>query len=457
MVHDMTEGRITPMLIRFTIPLVLGNVFQLLYNATDSIIVGKFVGEEALAAVGTSNPIMTLAILFITGMCIGAGILMGMYYGSKDIATLKRQISSAMIGGLIFSFCFAAVCIIFAPQLLLLIRTQEAVMDEAVVYLRIVLIGLVFTFVYNFFANTMRALGDANTPLLFLVISAALNVAGDLIFVIVFNLGSVGCAVATVVSEALSALFCVVYVSKRVPILELGREWLVFDRKLFGKTVAFGLTSAMQQATVQLGKIAMQALANSMSVTVMATFAAVNRIDDFAYTPQQNIGHAMSSFMAQNEGAGREERVRKGFLAGMRIEAVYGVAVALVCFFFAGPLMKLFIDDEAVIHTGVRYLELIAFMYILPAMTNGVQGFFRGIGDMKVTLISSTVNMAVRVAAGFFLVFRFGMEIEAFPWAYLAGWIAMLIAEVPLLLRKFNHPLAGRNGSASSTKDQTSD
>ena len=169
---------------------MLGNVFQLLYNATDSIIVGKFVGEKALAAVGTSNPVVTLAILFITGMCIGAGILMGMFYGRKDIASLKRQISSSMIGGLIFSVCFATVCILFAPQLLRLIQTQPAVMNEAVVYLRIVLTGLVFTFIYNFFANTMRALGDANTPLLFLVISAALNVAGDLFFVIVLRCDS---------------------------------------------------------------------------------------------------------------------------------------------------------------------------------------------------------------------------------------------------------------------------
>ena len=411
MVHDMTQGRITPMLIRFTVPLVLGNVFQLLYNATDSIIVGKFVGEKALAAVGTSNPVVTLAILFITGMCIGAGILMGMFYGRKDIASLKRQISSSMIGGLIFSVCFAAVCILFAPQLLRLIQTQPAVMNEAVVYLRIVLTGLVFTFIYNFFANTMRALGDANTPLLFLVISAALNVAGDLFFVIVLRLGSLGCGVATVVSEALSALFCVLYVARKIPMLNLGKEWFVFDRQL----------------------------ANSMSVTVMATFAAVNRIDDFAYTPQQNIGHAMSSFMAQNEGAGKEERVRKGFLAGMRIEAVYGIAIALVCYIFAKPLMRLFVNDEEVIGTGVRYLQLISFMYLLPAATNGLQGFFRG---MKVTLISSIVNMGARVAAGFFLVSAFHMHIEAFPWAYLIGWAAMLIAEIPLLLRRFSHPLS---------------
>ena len=150
----------------------------------------------------------------------------------------------------------------------------------------------------------------------------------------------------------------------------------------------------------------------------------------------------MSSFMAQNEGAGKEERVRNGFLAGMRIEAVYGIAIALVCYVFAKPLMQLFVNDAEVIDTGVRYLKLISFMYLLPAATNGLQGFFRGIGDMRVTLISSIVNMGARVAAGFFFVYTFHMHIEAFPWAYLIGWTAMLIAEVPLLLRKLGHSLS---------------
>lgn len=176
----MTEGRITPMLISFTIPLVLGNLFQLLYNAVDSIIVGKFVGEEALAAVGISNPLVTLVILFISGLCMGAGVLMGMLYGAKDYEKLQRQISSTMIGGLLFSIAVMVISILFAPVFLQIMQTDESIMDIAAAYLRIILMGLVFTFIYNFFASVLRALGDSRTPLYFLVISSILNVVGDL-------------------------------------------------------------------------------------------------------------------------------------------------------------------------------------------------------------------------------------------------------------------------------------
>ena len=436
MIKDMTTGKITPLLIRFTIPLVLGNLFQLMYNAVDSIIVGKFVGEEALAAVGTCNPIMTLAILFISGMCMGAGILMGMHYGAKDYDQLERQISSTMIGGLIFSVVFAGLCILSAPLLLRIIQTQETVLDIATEYLQIIFVGLVFTFIYNFYANTLRALGDSKTPLYFLMISSVLNIIGDLVFVIVLNWGSNGCALSTVISEGICCILCGVYIKWRVPVLCLGSKWRVFDWKVFQKTVAYGWTSAMQQTTVQLGKIGIQAIVNTMGVPVMAAFAAVNRIDDFAYTPQQNIGHAMTSLLAQNKGAGKNDRIKQGFRCGMTIEAVYGVAVFVLCFVFARPLMLLFVTDELVVGLGVTYLRLISVMYILPAFTNGIQGYFRGIGDLKITLISSTVNMIGRVCAAIPLVFLVQMGIEALPFSYLTGWILMLLTECPLLFRK---------------------
>lgn len=436
MTRDMTEGRITPLLIGFTLPLILGNIFQLLYNAVDSIIVGKFVGEDALAAVGTCNPLVTLAILFISGLCMGAGILMGMHYGAGDYELLQRQISSTMIGGLVFSGVFAMACILFAPALLHLIKAQDAVMDVAVSYLRIILCGLVFTFVYNFYANVLRALGDARTPLYFLMISAVFNILGDLVFVVDFKMGSNGCAIATVISEGISCLLCGLYIKRKVPVLCLGKKWFVFDKDLFFRTVQYGWTSAMQQATVQLGKIGIQIIVNTMGVPVMAAFAAVNRIDDFAYTPQQNIGHAMTAFLAQNKGAGKKDRIRKGFQSGMMIETVYGLCVCLVCFLFARPLMQLFVNDAEIVDLGVTYLHLIAVMYILPAFTNGIQGFFRGIGDLKVTFISSLVNMGVRVIFALPFVYFFQMGIKALPLAYLCGWVAMLLAEVPLLVRQ---------------------
>ena len=435
MTKNLTTGKIMPILVNFTVPLVLGNLFQLTYNAVDSIIVGHFVGKEALAAVGICNPVSTLMILFLNGLCMGASILMGIQYGAKDYETLHRQISTTLLSGAVFSFFLTLVCVIFAVPILLLLQVDLSIMDMTVQYLRIIFLGLMFTFLYNFFSSTLRALGDSASPLYFLIISAILNIFGDLFFVIVLKAGSNGCAISTVLSEALCCLFCIIYIQKKVPILRLGKKWLVFDARLLKKTIAYGWASAMQQATVQMGKIAIQALVNTMGVSVAAAFAVVNRIDDFAITPEQNIAHAMTALMAQNKGAGKNDRMREGFRCGMILELVYGAAVMLICLGFARPLMSLFVKDEEVIGHGVVYLHLIAVMYILPAITNSLQGFFRGIGDLKVTLMSSFTNMTVRVIAAAPMVLLWNFGIEALPYSYLAGWIAMLLVETPLMLR----------------------
>ena len=435
MTKDLTTGKIMPIFVNFTVPLVLGNLFQLTYNAVDSIIVGHFVGKEALAAVGICNPVSTLMILFLNGLCMGASILMGIQYGAKDYETLHRQISTTLLSGAVFSFFLTLVCVIFAVPILLLLQVDPSIMDMTVQYLRIIFLGLMFTFLYNFFSSTLRALGDSASPLYFLIISAILNIFGDLFFVIVLKAGSNGCAISTVLSEALCCLFCIIYIQKKVPILRLGKKWLVFDARLLKKTIAYGWASAMQQATVQMGKIAIQALVNTMGVSVAAAFAVVNRIDDIAITPEQNIAHARTALMAQNKGAGKNDRMREGFRCGMILELVYGAAVMLICLGFARPLMSLFVKDEEVIGHGVVYLHLIAVMYILPAITNALQGFFRGIGDLKVTLMSSFTNMAVRVIAAAPMVLLWNFGIEALPYSYLAGWIAMLLVETPLMLR----------------------
>lgn len=435
MTKDLTTGKIMPILVNFTVPLVLGNLFQLTYNAVDSIIVGHFVGKEALAAVGICNPISTLMILFLNRLCMGASILMGIQYGAKDYKTLHRQISTTMLSGVVFSFFLTLFCVVFAVPILHLLQVDASIMEMTRQYLRIIFLGLMFTFLYNFFSSTLRALGDSASPLYFLIISAVLNIFGDLFFVIVLKAGSNGCAISTVLSEALCCLFCIIYIQKKVPILRLGKKWLVFDSRLLKKTIAYGWASAMQQATVQMGKIAIQALVNTMGVSVAAAFAVVNRIDDFAITPEQNIAHAMTALMAQNKGAGKNDRMREGFRCGMILEIVYGAAVMVICQVFAGELMALFVKDEEVIGHGVIYLHLIAVMYILPAVTNAIQGFFRGIGDLKVTLMSSFTNMAVRVIAAAPMILLWNFGIEALPYSYLAGWVAMLLVETPLMIR----------------------
>lgn len=434
MTHDMTKGAILPLIIKFTIPLVLGNLLQLTYNAVDSIIVGRCVGKDALAAVGTSNPLVTLVILFIQGICLGAGILVGTLYGAKNEKILKRQISTSMISGVVFSLLVTVVTLPLAPALLAVLRVDAQIRGEAVTYLRIILCGLVFSFVYNFFASTLRAMGDSKSPLYFLGISAAVNIVGDIIFVVLFSMGTVGCAVSTVLSEALSCGLCWMHIRKKVPILDLGREWLVFDKGLLKETVQYGFVSALQQSTVQMGKLGIQGIVNTMGVTATAAFTAINRIDDYAYIPEQNIGHAMTSVMAQNRGAGEKKRVEEAFRVGMCVEMVYGALIGGFLLLFANPVMCLFTQDAATVRMGEEYLHLIAFMYIVPAATNGMQGYFRGMGDLTVTLWSSLLNMGIRVLVCALLVFGVGMGITALPWAYLAGWAAMTLYELPFLL-----------------------
>lgn len=435
MTQNMTSGPITPQLVRFTVPLVLGNLFQLTYNAADSVIVGRLVGEDALAAVGTSNPLMTLAILFINGMCLGAGILVSTAFGAGDYDRLEKQVSTTAIAGGVFSLAFSLLCILLATPLLRLMQVPAEVLPIASSYLRVVFAGLIFTFFYNFLAATLRALGDSQSALYFLMLSAVLNIFGDLFCIAVMGWGVEGAALSTVASEALCCLCCAVYIQIRVPVLRLGKKWLVFEPSLLRQTVSYGWTTAMQQGTVQLGKLAVQAVVNTMGVSAMAAFTAASRVDDFAYTPQQNIGHAMTTLMAQNRGAGNSDRVRKGFLAGMRIEAVYGLLIMAVCFFGADPIIRLFADDPEVVDLGVRFLRLVALFYLFPSATNGIQGGFRGIGKLQITLNSSLLNMGGRVAAAALLVLVCKMDIEALPWSYGVGWVCMLVYELPLLFR----------------------
>lgn len=437
MTNDLTKGTIFPILIKFTVPLVLGNLLQLTYNAVDSIIVGQFVGNEALAAVGTSNPILTLILQFVQGICLGAGILVGTLYGAKNYCVLKRQISTAMIAGTVFSLILTIISLTAASVLLTILQVDTSIRSEAAVYLRIILCGLVFNFIYNYFASILRAMGDSKSPLYFLGVSAIVNIIGDFVFVVFFSMGTVGCAISTVFSEALSCLLCWNYIKKKIPLLNLGKQWFAFDRQLFKETIQYGFVSAMQQSTVQLGKLGIQGIVNTMGVTATAAFTAINRIDDYAYIPEQNIGHAITSVMAQNRGAGNMKRANKAFRVGMYIELSYGAVMGIFLLLFANPIMRLFTHDEATVILGEQYLHLIAFMYMIPAVTNGVQGYFRGIGDLKITLWSSLINMGIRVFACVLLVFVCKMGITALPWSYFIGWCAMILYELPFLVRQF--------------------
>ena len=434
MTKDMTRGPLLPLLGAFTLPLILGNILQLTYNAADSIIVGRCVGPGALAAVGTTNPLMTLVIMAVQGISLGAGILIGSLYGAKRWEDLRRQVSTGMLTGLAVSALVSFLVLVFADRLLVLLRADPAIRPLAAVYLRIIACGFVFNFTYNYFASTLRAMGDSRTPLLFLALSSLLNICGDLFLVLALDLGVTGCGLSTVLSEFLSSLLCCLYIRKRIPILDMGRDWLVLDRSMLRKTLSYGTVSAVQQSTVQLGIVGVQGCVNSLGANVTAAFAAANRIDDFALIPGRSIANAMTAVMAQNHGAGRKDRVRRAFLLGMGIEIIFGLTAGVLLLIFSTRCIGAFTRAPEVIREGETYLRLIALMYVLPAFTNGLQGYFRGIGDLKVTLASSIINMGTRFLTALVLIGRFHRGIEAVPFSCLAGWVMMILIELPYLL-----------------------
>ena len=433
---DMTHGNIWRQLISYTIPLVLGNLFQLLYNAVDSMIAGRFIGADALAATGMAGPVMNILILGISGICIGAGVLMSSYFGSHDEEKLRRELSTLLISGTIFSVAVMLLGFIFASPLLRILNVPDSVHDLTFRYLRIIFIGAPFTYFYNALSQALKSVGDSKTPLKFLIASSVLNCVLDLFFIGYLGFGITCSAVTTVVAQILSALCCFIYIYRKVPSLSLSPHELKVDREMLGATLSYGAVTALQQSVQPIGKVLIQSSVNTLGVSVIAAYNAVTKVDDFAFTPEQSIASAITTFVAQNMGAGNKDRIREGFKKGMWLEFFYFLIIGSVVFLFKDFIMHLFVSgegSEAVIEEGVLYLSTMCFFYFLPAFTNGVQGFFRGVGRMKITLLCTTIQASFRVIFTFILVPHYG--IHAIAYACAIGWILMLLYEVPCYFR----------------------
>ena len=432
--HNMTEGKIATHLIGFAIPMILGNLFQLMYNTVDSIIVGRYLGTNAIAAVGAANPIMNVAIFFIGGICMGASVLMSQYFGAQELEKLKREISTTLLAGILFTAFMTVLSFFLAKPILMLIDTPDEILDTSVSYLKIVFLGMIFTYLYNFFSNTLRSIGDSRTPLIFLMISSVLNIALDILLVVVFNLGVPGAAIATVISQAVSSILCLTYINRSIPLLHISKEELVLDKGLLKTTIEYSWVTAMQQTCVYLGRVFVQGAVNPLGVDSIAAFNAVSRVDDLAITPMQSIGSAMTTFFAQNKGANNTKRIRKGFLYGNAMSTFYWALLCAPVFFGAESVMNLFLPHggEAAVRLGALYLRSMAFYYVIPGWTNNLQGYFRGMGMMTVTLISSLLQIGTRVIFSYILAPMSG--IAGIATACLIGWSLMLIYEIPMFL-----------------------
>lgn len=424
--RKMTQGSIARHLIAYALPLILGNLFQLTYNAVDSIVIGKFAGENALAAVSAANPVMTIVILGVSGVSIGASVLMSRFYGAGDEDALRREVATTIVFGAIASLIVFAVGWPLSGPVLRLMNVPDEILEMAARYLQVIFVGFLFTFQYNILAAALRSVGDSRTPVVYLALASVMNAGLDVLLVAGLRWGVVGAGVATVAAEGISALLCARHIYRKIPLLHLGLRELKIDRRLLGETVSSGAITALQQACQPIGKALIQSVMNAQGVSVIAAFNAVSRVDDFACIPEQSISSSMMTCIAQNRGAGEHARVGETLRRGMMIEAAYGVLICAAVLLVKEPVMRLFAaqDSMQMVSMGVDYLTLMAFFYILPGITNGIQGYFRGMGEMKTTLVATFIQISIRALVVAVFVPRVGLNGAA--WACAIGWSAML-------------------------------
>ncbi len=394
-------------------------------------VVSAYIKEDALAAVGAANPVMNIIILGISGICIGSSVIMSSAFGAGDLKVLKKEMATTAVFGLYLSLLITALGILTARPLLQALKVPEQILGTASAYLVVTFLGAPFTYFYNALSAALKSIGDAKTPLLFLAFSSVLNVGLDILFIHVFHWGVNGSAAATVIAQAASAILCVFYVYRRIPLLRVGWKEFVIDRPLLRQTLQYGSVTALQQACQPVGKLLIQGAVNTMGIEAIAGFNVVDRIDDYACLPEQSIANGITTFTAQNRGAKKEARILQGFRVGLALEASYWVLICAATWILKRPLMGLFVpaSDDGVIRLGCSYLSLMAFFYLFPGFTNGFQGFFRGMGNMCITLLGTFIQTSLRVIFVYLLIPRWGLNGVAIACAI--GWSVMLLAEVP--------------------------
>lgn len=430
--RDMTKGAPLGHLFFYAIPLILGNWLQLAYNAVDSIIAGRFIGQDALAAEGVAGPVMNLVILAISGLCIGAGVLMSEAFGARNENLLKDTLATTLLFGAALCTVVALLGVAAAPLILHALAVPDEILHITGIYLRITFLGAPFTFFYNALAAGLKSVGDSKTPLKFLAFSAVLNAALDLIFIGMLGFGIVCSAVTTVIAEGVSAALAALYMIRKVPQLCPKRTHWKIHTNLLGRILQYGAVTALQQAVQPICKVLIQGQVNALGVGAIAAFNAATRVDDFAFTPEQSIASAITTYIAQNRGAKQAQRIRKGFHTGLCLELFYWVLIGAATWFLRVPIVSLFVSGdgaEQVVALGSEYLGYMAVLYFLPALTNGFQGFYRGMGKMTTTLVGTTLQAGLRALFAAILAPVVGLHGVAYACAI--GWTVMLVYEIP--------------------------
>lgn len=401
---DLTQGNITGKLIKFALPLMLGNILQQCYNIADTLIVGRFVGKDALAAVGASYTLMIFLTSIILGLSMGSGAFISMEFGKKDYDRMKNGIVIAfvLIGGITLLITFAFFAGI--DNIIKFLQIPSEITRLTKQYLIIIGIGIIGTFFYNFFGNGLRAIGNSLMPLIFLGISAVLNIVLDLVFIINFKMGVAGAAEATVISQYVSGMGITIYALLKSTHFRIKRKHLKFDISIIKELSNLSILTALQQSVMNFGILLVQGLVNSFGTVVMAAFAAAVKIDTLAYSPVQDFGNAVSTFVAQNYGAGKHRRIKEGWRQSMIAASIFCVSVSAVVFIFAEKFMGLFVSDGTeIIKVGAGYLRIEGSFYIGIGILFLLYGFYRAVGKPEMSLILTIISLGTRVVLAYAL------------------------------------------------------
>ena len=405
MKKDLTQGNVTKNMLLFAGPMILGNLLQQFYNIADSLIVGQFLGPDALAAVGSAYTLMTFLTSILIGMCMGSGALFSYYFGKKNEERMKSsmQLSFLLIGGI--TVLLNILVMLFSHLILRLLRIPEELMQMMHAYVWIIYMGLIFVFLYNYFAYLLRAVGNSVVPLYFLGSTALLNIVLDLVFVVVFRRGISGAAAATVIAQAVSGIGLMLYTWMKEPGLRFDRLHFRPAEGSAGEILRFSFSSSIQQSVMNFGILMIQGLVNSFGAAVMAAFAAAVKIDSFAYMPAQEFGNAFSLFISQNHGAGRRDRVQDGMKNAVRVSLSFCAAVSVLVFVFADRLMLLFIrpEETEIISIGVGYLRVEGAFYCGIGILFLLYGYYRGINRPEMSLALTLISLGTRVLLAYVL------------------------------------------------------
>ena len=445
--RNLTKGNPTRLMILFALPILLGNVCQLFYNLVDTKIVGEVLGGNSLAALGAASPLNTLIVGFLLGLTNGFAILVSRSFGAGNEKELRRNVAGTLVLGITTSIVLTIVSLIFLKPMLHMLHTPEEIMTETYGYISIILGGMTISMCYNICASVLRAMGDTVMPLLFLIFSAFMNIYLDRFFMIGLHTGVKGAAFATLISQFLSCILCLVYIYIRYPILRLKKKDFTFDAKLIKEMYASGASMGFMMSLVSLGTLALQSAINTLGTTVIIAHTAARKITELYMLLFSVLGTTMATYSGQNLGAGKVDRIKEGIRKAIKAAWIWSIGVIAVTWLFAPNLIRFLTSttDPAVIENAVNYLRFDTAFYFVPAMITILRNTMQGIGDYKTPIISSSIELIGKIIVALFLA-----PILHYFGIILAEPIVWILMVIPLIIRIKTNPVLSTSSASNN-------